>query len=63
MPSNVSTKSGEDHGPSAPRERDVRLVDALIAATAIEHKLPVVTSNIKHSQSVKTRRIEAFKLH
>ena len=33
----------------------------LIAATAIEHKLAIVTSNTKHFQSVKTHRIEAFK--
>jgi len=33
----------------------------LIAATAIEHKLAIVTSNTKHFQSVKTIEIEAFK--
>ena len=39
----------------------LQLADALIAATAIEHKLAIVTSNTKHFQSVKTLRIEAFK--
>ena len=39
----------------------LQLADALIAATAIEHKLANVTSNTKHFQSVKTLRIEAFK--
>lgn len=39
----------------------LQLADALIAATAIEHKLAIVTSNTKHFQVVKTLRIEAFK--
>jgi predicted nucleic acid-binding protein len=39
----------------------LQLADALIAATAIEHKLPIVTSNTKHFQAVKTLKIEAFK--
>ena len=33
----------------------------LIAATAIEYKLAVITSNTKHFQAVKTLKIEAFK--
>jgi predicted nucleic acid-binding protein len=39
----------------------LQLADALIAATAIEHKLAIVTSNTKHFQAVKTLKIEAFK--
>lgn len=39
----------------------LQLADALIAATAIEHKLAIVTSNTKHFQAVKTLRIKAFK--
>ena len=39
----------------------LQLADALIAATAIEHKLAIVTSNTRHFQSVKTLKIEAFK--
>lgn len=39
----------------------LQIADALIAATAIEHKLAIVTSSTKHFQSVKTLRIEAFK--
>lgn len=39
----------------------LQLADALIAATTIEHKPAIVTSNTKHFQSVKTLRIEAFK--
>lgn len=39
----------------------LQLADALIAATAIEHKLVIVTSNTKHFQAVKTLKIEAFK--
>lgn len=33
----------------------------LIAATAIEHRLVIVTFNAKHYQSVNTLRIDAFK--
>jgi len=39
----------------------LQLADALIAATAIERKLAVVTSNTKHFQLVKTLKVEAFK--
>lgn len=39
----------------------LQLADALIAATAMEHKLAIVTSNTKHFQAVKTLKIEVFK--
>ncbi len=39
----------------------LQLADALIAATAIEHKVAIVTSNTKHFRVVKTLKIEAFK--
>jgi predicted nucleic acid-binding protein len=38
----------------------LKLADAIIAATAIEHRLAIVTSNIKHFRIVKTLRVEAF---
>ena len=38
----------------------LQLADALIAATAIEHKVAIVTSNTKHFRVVKTLKIEAF---
>ena len=39
----------------------LQLADALIAATAIENKLAIVTSNTKHFRAVKALSIEAFK--
>lgn len=39
----------------------LQLADALIAATAIEHKLLLVTSNTKHFQPVKGLKLEAFR--
>ena len=39
----------------------LQLADALIAATAIEHKLVLVTSNTKHFQAIKGLQLEAFK--
>jgi predicted nucleic acid-binding protein len=39
----------------------LQLADALIAATAIEHKLAIVTSNTKHFRAIKALRIEGFK--
>jgi len=38
----------------------MRLADALIGATAIEHGLTLVTANVKHFGSVGGLRIEAF---
>jgi predicted nucleic acid-binding protein len=38
----------------------VQMGDALIAATALEHGLPVLTANIKHSGAVDGLQIEAF---
>ncbi len=34
--------------------------DALIAATALVHGLPVLTANVKHFGAVQVLRIEAF---
>ena len=48
------------YGKHAPA-RGAKRTDALIAATAIAHKLAIVTSNTRHFQSVKTLKIEAFK--
>jgi predicted nucleic acid-binding protein len=36
--------------------------DALIAATALEHGLPVLTANTKHFSAVDDLQIEAFSL-
>lgn len=38
----------------------LRLPDALIAATAIEHQLPLLTANAKHFQPIATLAIEVF---
>lgn len=38
----------------------LQMGDALIAATAIEHGLPVLTANVKHFGAVDGLRIEAF---
>jgi hypothetical protein len=34
--------------------------DALIAATAIEHQLPVLTANVRHFGAVQGLIVEAF---
>ena len=38
----------------------LQMNDALIAATAIEHQLPVLTANVKHFSAVKELQIKAF---
>lgn len=38
----------------------VQLGDALIAATALEHNLTVLTANTKHFGSIDSLRVEAF---
>jgi predicted nucleic acid-binding protein len=38
----------------------LRLADALIAATAIEHDLTVLTGNTKHFTPITALRVEAF---
>ena len=38
----------------------MRLADALIAATAIEHNMPLLTSNLKHFLPVAELTVEAF---
>jgi predicted nucleic acid-binding protein len=40
----------------------VQMGDALIAATALEHGLPVLTANVKHFGAVDGLQIEAFSL-
>lgn len=40
----------------------LQLADALIAATAIEHSLTLLSGNIKHFSSVEGLQIEHFKL-
>ena len=38
----------------------LQMGDALIAATAIEHQLPVLTANVKHFSAVASLTVEAF---
>ena len=38
----------------------MRAGDALIAATAVENNLPLVTSNVKHFKAIKDLRLKAF---
>ncbi len=38
----------------------MRLGDALIAATALEHNLPLLTGNAKHFSPVKSLTVEPF---
>lgn len=38
----------------------LQMGDALIAATAIEHALPVLTANVKHFGAVQGLKVEAF---
>lgn len=40
----------------------LQLGDALIAATALEHQLPLLTGNAKHFSSIATLRVEKFDL-
>lgn len=43
------------------REFSVRLLDALIAATALEHELSVVTGNRKHFQPIRGIRLRSLR--
>lgn len=38
----------------------LQLGDALIAATALEHQMPVLTANTKHFRAIKDLELEAF---
>ncbi len=38
----------------------LQMGDALIAATAVEHQLPVLTANVKHFSAVAGLTVEAF---
>jgi len=40
--------------------RGLQMGDALIAATALEHQLPVLTGNVKHFAAVEHLLIEGF---
>ena len=39
----------------------LRMADALIAATAISHSLPLLTANVKHFSAVAGLRVQVFK--
>jgi predicted nucleic acid-binding protein len=39
----------------------LQLADALIAATAIEHKFTLVTSNVKHFRPIKALKLKSYK--
>ena len=45
--------------PQATRRLD-EMGDALIAATALDHGLPVLTANVKHFGAVEGLKVEAF---
>jgi predicted nucleic acid-binding protein len=38
----------------------LQMGDALIAASAVEHRLPVLTANVKHFGAVASLTVEAF---
>ena len=38
----------------------LQMGDALIAATALEHQLPVLTANSKHFSTIKELNVEVF---
>lgn len=38
----------------------LQMGDALIAATALDHELPVLTANVKHFSAVEGLTVEAF---
>lgn len=38
----------------------LQMADALIAATALEHQLPLLTGNVKHFAAIATLRVERF---
>ena len=40
----------------------LQLGDALIAATALEHHLPVLTGNVKHFSAIANLRVERFEI-
>jgi predicted nucleic acid-binding protein len=40
--------------------RGLQMGDALIAATAIQHRMPVLTANVKHFTAVTGLTVEAF---
>ena len=42
------------------RSHHLQLADALIAATALEHRLPLLTGNVKHFKAVKGLKIKPF---
>ncbi len=50
-----------ERGGRIAREFGVRLPDALIAATAIEHGLSVVTGNRKHFEPIRGVRLRALR--
>jgi predicted nucleic acid-binding protein len=49
------------HPPAGlPERHGLQMGDALIAATALEHQLPVLTANVKHFGAVAGLTVEAF---
>lgn len=55
-------RDGLRNEPEMPVDTDVLtwLMESLIAATAIEHQLPVLTANVKHFAAVSGLRIGVF---
>jgi predicted nucleic acid-binding protein len=54
-------RSIAERGGRIARECGVRLPDALIAATALEHGLAVVTGNRKHFEPIRGLRLRALR--
>ena len=44
------------------RSHHLQLADALIAATALEHQMPLATSNVKHFKAVKGLKLKTFRV-
>lgn len=56
----IITQRATDLMESLTLSHGLQLGDALIAATAIEHQLPVLTANVKHFSAVSELMIEQF---
>jgi predicted nucleic acid-binding protein len=57
--SRISIRAGEIID-SLALSHGIRLADALIGATAIEHQATLITANVKHFSAVQGLTIEAF---
>jgi predicted nucleic acid-binding protein len=44
------------------RSHHLQLADALVAATALEHQMPLATSNVKHFKAIAGLKLKPFKV-